>query len=155
MATLGEQLYFQAGLALARAQLLERVIVNALVAIEILPGQRENPIPSEEWKRKYDEYVGEKYELTFGRLIRALKSVASVPLDLVQILEEALKARNSLIHHFFRKHDASVINPIQSGVAIQELIEVQSLFQMAEQRLVTFMIPIYERYAVIPELGST
>ncbi len=146
------ELYLHAGLALARAQLLERVIVNALVAIEIIPEQRENPISFEEWEKKYDEYIGEKYGLSLGRLIKALKSVASVPPDLERVLEEALKVRNTLIHRFFRTHHDSVLNPSLSGGAIQELVEAQKLFQVAEQNLVSFMRPIYERYAVTPAL---
>lgn len=154
MAILETELYLQAGIALARAQLLERVIVNALVAIEILPKQREKPISADEWEKKYDDYVAKKYRSTLGPLIEGLKKVATVPPDLESILGDALMARNFLVHNFFRTHSESVLNPLSSESAIRELLKAQKLFRMAEERLVAFTFPIYERYAVIPELGQ-
>ena len=146
------EIYLHAWLALASAQVLERAVINSLVYTEIIPEQRERPIPSDEWEKKYDVYVGEKYEKTLGLLINALKKLTPVPPELERTLKDALEKRNFLVHRFFRVHSDAVIGLAKNENALQQLSEAQRVFQSAEKMLREFMRPAHERYAVTEPL---
>jgi hypothetical protein len=144
------EVYIHVGLALAFAQNLERVIVNSLVAIELIP-QSPDPITLD-WQKKYDSYTDRKYEKTFGQLVNDLKNLIPLPPDVESILEEAKKKRNFLVHHSFRKHTGGIINPSQVDGFILELKDAQAYFQMVELRLLEFVLPFHEGSAFAPIL---
>ncbi|MCX6546118.1 MAG: hypothetical protein NTV05_17120 [Acidobacteria bacterium] len=86
--------YAYYGLAMYRAQVLEHVIVNAMV-IARMPDRGRIARP------RIDAFMDRQFESTLGQLLRELKQHVDVPADLSARLREALSKRNWLAHDYF------------------------------------------------------
>ncbi len=89
-----KEVYARFGLANYWAQVLEHGIVNALVIVQLIPARRHLARSKEDWAAAVDAFMGRHFEHTIGRLMRDLRSVATIPADLDDLLMRALKKRN-------------------------------------------------------------
>jgi hypothetical protein len=97
------ELYAYAGMALAIAQELEHVLKNFVIlarAIETRPKVAEK---LERFKVEMEKFEGETFKKTLGPLVNSIKSRFhfSTKPSLASDLEQSLKDRNQLVHHFF------------------------------------------------------
>ena len=95
--------------------------------------------------------MDKRFEETLGRLIRNLKSVASVPADLEGLLAKALKRRNFLTHHFFRERAEMFMSREGREKMIEDLKSAQQLFDAADERLTQVATPLREKYGLSDE----
>jgi len=79
--------YAQFGLALYLGQVLEHGLVNALVFIDLLPSRAGNPVLRKQWEADFNTFLERNFETTLGKMIRSLKAVSQVPLDLESTLD--------------------------------------------------------------------
>lgn len=99
----GKEVYAFFGLAFFAAQLVEQGVVNLAVALRA-GGHTE--ITGELISDLYGALGGR----TFGYVLQSARKTMSIPADIDDRLNEALKRRNHLAHHFFVEHDWSFAN---------------------------------------------
>src|SRR4051812_42107421 len=98
-----KEVYAHFGLAVYMAQVLEHGIVNALVLSDLLP-RKYGKVPSrEDLAAEVDKYMDDNFKDTLNKLIKSLKKVKTLPPELELHLDDSLKKRNFLIHHYFRE----------------------------------------------------
>jgi hypothetical protein len=95
--------------------------------------------------------MDQQFEQTLGRLIRALRSVTSVPADLEGLLAKALEKRNFLTHHYFRERAETFMSREGRDQMIEELEQAHKLFQTADDRLTEVARPLREKYGLSDE----
>jgi hypothetical protein len=78
--------YAHAGLALYLVQVLERALVNAMVAARLPERDRVT-------RGDIDAFRGEQFEKPLGRLIAGLRRLIPVPETLLDELQDALRRR--------------------------------------------------------------
>ena len=60
---------------------------------------------TDEWSFEVDWFMEGQFENTMHRLMKAFHKIMIVPDELEHSLEQALKLRNFLAHHYFRERD--------------------------------------------------
>lgn len=137
-----KEVYARFGLAMYLAQVLEHGIVNALVIIHLIPSRRHLARNAEYWAKEVDEFMSHHFESTMGRLIRALRSITTVPADLEQLLRDALSKRNWLAHEFFRERSLEFMTAPGRDLMIREVDRCHDLFIAADHRLEDVVRPL-------------
>lgn len=143
--------YAHFGLAQYLAQVLEHGLANTLVYAELLPRRAGEPVPRKQWEEEFDGFMNQQFEKTLGRLIRGLRAITSVPTDLEDLLNNALKTRNFLAHHFFRERAESFMSRKGREEMIEELDQAQTLFSLADEKLAEVADPLREKYGLTDE----
>lgn len=137
-----KEVYARFGFAVYQAQVLEHGIVNALVLLDLIPSRRHLARSAEEWGSAVDNFMSRNFEKTMGRMIKDLKTVASVPGDLEEMLTIALTKRNWLAHDFFREHAEDFMNASGRDRMIAEAGQCREIFVAADQRLFEVTTPL-------------
>lgn len=139
------------GAAYYFSNLLEYEIINSLSFFEMLPNR--NKYKNHElWEKYVDQFYEEKFEKTLGALITNLKKYKekSIGRDkLIIKLEEALKRRNYLAHHFFRDF---IENNKKEDEMIEWLEQSRLLFFETDEQLSALMKPIRTKLGISDEL---
>ena len=116
-----KRLYIALGMAMHIAQLVEKELALVL----LLPAHSEAkrlPTADEIAKTK-----GEVDRMTFGQLLRRLKRVATISPEFEKRLDEGLRRRNYLIHHFFDLYGADMCISSVREKMIAELKAIHGL----------------------------
>lgn len=124
------------GAAMYFAQCLEHGIANAMIFLDLIP-RTEGKWTDEE----YENYYAANFDKTLGNLIKALKSVSTLPADLEVKLIESRSKRAYLAHHFFRE----AMDMLAAGKyeeVIQTLENYRSFFEETDQSLDKFVMPV-------------
>jgi hypothetical protein len=116
-----KEVYAHIGLAIYHAQCLEHEIVNCLVYLDLIPNRAHTVRSRAEWEAACDNFYGEHFEHTLGRMIHDLRGVTSVPIELEDILKSSLQTRNWLAHHFFRERAREFMSRAGRDRMIDEL----------------------------------
>jgi len=125
-----KRLYIALGMAIHIAQLVEKELALVL----LLPTHSETKrSPTAEEITKTKEEVD---RMTFGQLLRRLKRVATISPEFEQHLDEGLRKRNFLIHHFFDFYGADMCILSVRENMIAELDAIQRLLH-----------PLYRRFS--------
>lgn len=133
------------GAAMYFAQVLEHGIANALLFLDLLPRTNGNWSPEQ-----YDEFFDTNFEKTLGNLIKALKSVSSMPPELEAALLEAKQRRAFLAHHFFRERIDDVhLEEFEKLLA--ELEGHRAFFEATDKALDAFVQPVMKRHGIDEE----
>lgn len=105
------------GLAYYKTQVLEQGVVNLAVAMQArgVEGVTVGDVDS-----LYDAFDRK----TFGRIIKAARTLFEFPEEVEKDLEKALEYRNYLAHRFFLSHDADLLTPEGRRKIIGELIDI-------------------------------
>ena len=127
-----KRLYIALGMAVHMAQLVEKELALVLLLPTHSDAQR---LPSAEEINKTKEEVD---RMTFGQLLRRLKRVATISPEVERHLDEGLRKRNFLIHHFFDFYGADMCTPAIREKMIVELDNIQRLLH-----------PLYRRFSEI------
>ena len=137
--------YAHFGLAIFQAQILETEIVTSMV-IAMFP--KKDLIG----RQKISAFMDQQSTYTLGKLLRELKKYASVPDELEQTLEEALKKRNWLAHDYFKERAEEFVSSAGCNLMIRELEGAQQLFRDAAHTLNISVKPIRERFGLTDEM---
>ena len=136
-----KEIYVFAGLALYQANLLEVSLIN-LAAVLQLDGVE--AITHQLFETTFETLEAK----TLGQLLRATRSLTSVPAELDVVLEEALKRRNFLIHDFFRVYAADITHPAGIRLMIEELSSIIRVHQQADEEVTRIYELLCRKYGV-------
>lgn len=78
-------------------------------------------------------------------MIDHCKEITAVLDPLELLLTEALEKRNWLAHHYFRESSERIISVDSGQKMIDELVEIQSMFQRADSALDEVVLPVRDR----------
>ena len=146
------EVYARFGLAIYCAQVLEHGLVNAMVVLDLIPSRRHLAQSSDEWAAKVDDFMGRHFMDTMGLMIRSLQSVTPVSEELKELLQQALRRRNWLVHHFFREHAAHFMAATGRAQMLSEIDECRALFELADRSLEATVRPLRHRAGISDEL---
>src|SRR5881409_3407281 len=102
--------YAHAGLTLQMAQILEHAIVNSMIVLALVPKSKGKVATVDEWYQQHDAYQEMQFAQTLGRLVGAVRAVATMSDELVADLQDCTDMRNYLAQHFFRERTEAVMN---------------------------------------------
>lgn len=147
-----KEVYARFGLALYHAQVLEHGLVNALVVLDLIPSSRHLARSKDEWGLQVDNFMDRQFEKTMGRMIAALRSVATVPEDLEALLRRALQKRNWLAHDFFRERATQFLDSAGREQMLAEVDECCEEFEAADRRLDEVVAPLRNAAGLTDEM---
>lgn len=136
--------YAHFGLAVYWGQVLEHGIVNAMVVLQLSPR-------STFTRNDVDAFMDTQFKNTLGKLIRNLKALTTIPVDLEDLLTRALKTRNWLCHDYFRERAVDFMNNDGRIKMIAELEECRELLITADRCLTETIKPIAESCGLTEE----
>lgn len=147
-----KEVYARFGLAIYFAQVLEHGIINALVILDLIPSRRHLARSADEWGSEVDAFMDRHFQATMGRMMRNLRDTTQVDDDLEQLLSEALRKRNWLVHDFFRERATEFMSSPGREQMISEVDGCRDLFQSADKRLEATVVPLRRRAGLTDEL---
>jgi hypothetical protein len=147
-----KEVYARFGLAVYFAQVLEHGIVNAIVILDLIPSRRHLARSADEWGSEVDAFMDRHFQATMGRLMRNLRDISQVDDDLEQLLSEALRKRNWLVHEFFRERATEFMSSLGRDQMISEVDVCRDLFQSADKRLEATVTPLRRNAGLTDEL---
>jgi hypothetical protein len=147
-----KEVYARFGLAIYYAQVLEHGLVNALVILDLIPSRRHLARSGEEWGTEVDAFMDRHFETTMGRLMKNLRDVTQVGVDLENLLCDAIKKRNWLAHNYFRERATEFMSSAGREQMLREVDECRDLFQTADQRLEGIVAPLRSKAGITDEL---
>ena len=121
-----KEMYAFFGLAAFCAGLLEQSLLNLYAAAR---AAQLVPVQDVQTAELFDEADSK----TLGRLFAGVKERLRVKDSTRRTLEEAARRRNYLIHHFFREHAITQMEPGAKRKMIDELRELALLFRSADE----------------------
>jgi hypothetical protein len=147
-----KELYAHMGAAMSCAADLEVGLIHALLALDFLNGyaekiQREGSeyFDQPTYEREFDQFLADHQRLPMGELIRRFEIFAASETKLVNQLRDSLKTRNSLTHHFFREHAATILSWNGRASMIENLRRAQSAMQEVLDGVENFVAPVRRR----------
>jgi len=147
-----KEVYAKFGLAVYFAQVLEHGIVNALVILDLIPSSRHLARSADEWGSEVDAFMDRHFQATMGRMMKNLRDITQVDDDLEQLLREALRKRNWLVHDFFRERATEFMSSPGQEQMISEIDGCRDLFESADKRLEATVAPLRRKAGLTDEL---
>jgi hypothetical protein len=108
------EVYAQFGVAIYMAQALERTLGIALATVY-------RSGPRRITRGQYDSLLQSNFEKTLGQLVAKLRKSVAIPRESEDMLSEALRKRNWLVHDYFWERAASFNRPEGRQSMIDEL----------------------------------
>jgi hypothetical protein len=147
-----KEVYARFGLAVYCVQVLEHALVNALVILDLIPSRRHLARSGDEWGAEVDAFMNRHFEVTMGRMMKNLRDVTPVGSELENLLRDALRRRNWLIHDFFRERATEFMSSAGREQMLHEVDECRDLFQTADKRLEIVVAPLRRKAGITDEL---
>jgi hypothetical protein len=138
-----KEVYAFFGLASFSAQVLEKGIINMVVAFRC-KGLRIT-------RSEFDTLYAEHNKKTFGQLLNRARKIISIPDDIDSLLDEALLKRNWLMHHYFADRAAQFMTEIGRRQMLSELQSLIRIFIEADHATEPIYMPILEEFGVTEE----
>ncbi len=126
-------LYAEFGIAAEKAQVLETEAGNLALSYLTLFVNTDNITPEE--TEMYRSVVDDVNRQTLGALLKRIKGQLNFDDTILGVVDEAVKQRNYLTHHFFRKHNFALFSEEGRKVMVLELKEIQGKLDNAHARL--------------------
>ena len=136
------------------SNVLEHGVVNALFALELVD-QRSKLGHPDQWHQKVEHFYEEKFSKTLGALKKVLSLHISADPALAQVilnLDQCLRKRNYLAHHFWRNEHAVAQSTELTVEKIKELEEMANFFKQFDKELEFLIWPIYKKHGITPEM---
>ncbi len=142
------ELYAAYGIAAEAAQTLEVEAGNvALAFVALMVGIDQI---DEEKKALFSSLEEDVNRRTLGNLLRQVGAIVDFDETAISIVDEALKKRNYLAHHFFRVHNFAIFSEHGRQEMFEEIKEIQEAFAMAHAYLSAIQ-SLVARLAGIPQ----
>lgn len=136
-----KEIYAFAGLALYQANLVEASLINLGVVLKLEQVQAIT-------RQLFDSIFQNLEAKTLGQLLKATRSLITVPSEVDSVLSKTLEERNFLIHNFFRYHAGDIINDKGQALMIDRLRSMIGLFQEADSLVTPIYLSLWEKYGV-------
>ena len=115
------------GTACFQAQSLENSLVS-LFAVKLVSDQGC-------WVPKVRDLMDTRYGQTLGRLVKDAAKELNLPPHVAVLLEEALKRRNWVVHHFYREYGAAGLSSQLTHEATMRLQDNWRLLENAAEQV--------------------
>jgi len=126
-------LYAEFGMTAEKAQVLETEAGNVALSYLALFVNTDTITPEEtEMYRSIENDVNRK---TLGALLKHIKGQMHFDDTIVGIIDEGVKQRNYLTHHFFRTHNFALFSEEGRKVMVAELKDIQGKLDKAHAML--------------------
>lgn len=145
------EVYARFGLALYRLQVLEHGLVNALLTLMLLPTAKSYEVSSD-WEKAVDDFFDEKFEKTFGNIIREFERVDAFPEDLLKRAKKSKADRDFLAHRFFRSYAEQLMSKDGKLEMISICHEISETAHKLDADIEGFLRPIQERHGLSNEM---
>ena len=139
-----KEVYAFFGLAAYMAQVLERSAINFALILQL---PEVDLVTRELYESSYETLERK----TFGKLLRACEKEFELPNHAKEIMDDALKTRNHLIHSYFYEKSEDLISEKGRIEMMEELQGIIGKFQIADKLLESIYLPIYDNYGVSKE----
>jgi hypothetical protein len=144
--------YAHFGLAVYLAQCLEQSIFLHLMFVDHFPQAIGKHKSRGEWITAFDSFESRELSQTLGKLVRRLKE-AGQPTDTIRnLLEDALRKRNWLVHGYFADRATRFLNEPGRSSMIEELQAAQAVFRNAAREIDEVTRPIARKYGLTDEV---
>ena len=130
-----DEVYKKFGIVSEAAQLLETELGNLLLMHECVEADLIEQPNSEEATEIYKQ-ISKK---TLGQLVRAVCKTGESIVSLEQMLNNALKARNSLAHSFFLLHNLRINSDDGRDVMLADLHELHEVVLKAYKEIMLLL----------------
>lgn len=144
-------LYAEFGMAAEQAQLLEVEAGNvglSFVAL-VLPPDKATP----EQRAFFKSLADDADRQTLGALLKIVKSLGTIDQSILDAVDEGLKARNYLMHRFFRHHNFALFSEPGRKQMLEDLQEVRRKIDRAHAML-HGMAATLQGIAGIPDVST-
>jgi hypothetical protein len=101
---------------------------------------------------KIDEIFENHQTLTCGRLIKAVENIITLNQETNDLISDALKKRNYLIHSFFYDKAYDFLNDAGRVGMIDELDNMRDIFAKAEACIHGYLEPLLIKYGITQEV---
>lgn len=135
-----KEVYAFYGLAMYTAQLVEHSLLNLAAVLQL----RAKVITRD----LFDATFYDLDKKTLGKLLTVTGSLMQFSEQTDLILEDVLRKRNYLTHHFFREHAATFLHPHGRRQMSDELRVLIADFQAADRLLTPIYLSLWKRYGV-------
>jgi hypothetical protein len=135
-----KEVYAFYGLASHQAQLLERALVNLVVALHA------DGVPV--LRRHFDTLFDRFDAGSFAQLAAAAAARVPLPDAVRELIAEALRRRHQLVHQFYAAHAAAFTTDAGRALMIQELRVLAELLQVAADEVETLSSPLLVKHGM-------
>jgi len=147
-----KEVYAYFGLAMYRAQCVEKSIVQLLIFLDFFKENAPKFSTSEKWEEDFDRFDEMLSKKTMGNLLSSIKKLSVLDDDIENTLSLALKKRNWLAHAYFVDHALDFINESGRNKMITELEKVIELFNLVENILQPISSSAALKYGLTDEI---
>ncbi|QJR19116.1 hypothetical protein [Pelagibacterium halotolerans] len=129
---------FEAGLAIAS------MILGFLAEekAKLASGERKE-FDQDQYEKDFDAYMARQHAQTLGNLIKNVSRFPALGNDFLSLLPEVKAKRDFLAHHFFRVRAVPFASRHGRDRMIQELRDMEEIFERADSMLTKLMKPHY------------
>lgn len=124
------ELYAEFGMTAEKAQALEVAAGNIVLSFYTLFVDSDQ-ISSEE-REFFRGLLDDINQVTLGRVLKTVKCLGTFDESLLAIIDEGLRQRNYLTHHFFRTHNFAIHHASGRAVMVEELRGIRSKLDQAD-----------------------
>lgn len=136
-----KEIYAFVGLALYNANLVEASLINLAAVLQL---GRVQAITRE----LFDEIFENLETKTLGKLLKATRSLTTIPPEIDLVLSRTLNERNYLAHHFFREHAGDITHDAGYALMIERLRSMIQLFKEADDLVTPIYLSLWKKYGV-------
>lgn len=146
------EVYAYYGLALYWASCLEQSIFQHLLFFDHFPKAIATYKDTEKWEFEFDEFEVQEMKHTMGRLIRRLKDAGQPTKEIETSLDEALKARNWLVHSYFPERAVQFTLSDGRMKMIPELEALRDQFRECANLIDELTQPVMQKHGFTDEM---
>lgn len=136
-----KEVYAFTGLALYTSNLVESSLINLAVVLRL---DRVKAINRQVFDATFENLEAK----TLGQLLKAARSLTTVPVQVNSLLEKTLRKRNYLVHGFFREHAGNITHDSGTRLMIEELRSMIALFQETDKLVTPIYLSLWKKYGV-------
>lgn len=137
-----KDVYAQFGLTFSHGCNVESVLANMILAADfvkhVVTESRKAGKPiytQDECGKKFDEFLTKKHRDVMGTLVRGIKGLIDLTPTLETRVDDALRRRNYLAHHFWRERGGEVLSRKRRDLVVEDLIADQAFFEQLAKDL--------------------
>lgn len=137
-----KDVYAQFGLTFSHGCTVEAVLANVILASDFVKTvitecrRAGKPIyTKDECGSRFDDFLAKQHRQMMGKLVGGIKGLVELDGALEKRVDDALRRRNYLAHHFWRERGGEVISRKRRDVVLKDLIADQEFFEQLAKDL--------------------
>jgi hypothetical protein len=137
-----KDIYAQFGLTFSHACDVEAILANVILTSDFVKKvvveskKAGKPIyTQEECASHFDDFLAQEHKQMMGKLVGGIKGLVELDGALEKRVDDALRRRNYLTHHFWRERGGEVISRKRRDIVLKDLIADQEFFEQLAKDL--------------------